>query len=48
MTFTLPGVYQQDVFPQPQLPFMTGVPLFIGLTNRAVAEPQLITSLAQF
>ncbi len=49
MTFQLPGVYRQDVFPAPQPVLLTGVPIFLGYTVQGEANaPHLLTVWPQF
>lgn len=45
----LPGVYRQDVFPSPGSIFLTGVPIFLGITATGeVNTPSLLTVWPQF
>ena len=48
-TYQVPGVYRQDIFPTPEPPFATGVPLFLGYAEAGpINEPQIVAVWSQF
>jgi hypothetical protein len=47
--YQTPGVYKKDIFARPRAAFLTGVPVFLGLAERAPAQPvQKLTLWPQF
>ena len=39
-TYTTPGVYKEEVFPTPSMPFLTGVPAFLGRVSQVPQDSQ--------
>ena len=37
--YKTPGVYRREIFLQPETPFQTGVPAFVGFADASAAEP---------
>jgi uncharacterized protein len=48
VAYKVPGVYRQDVFPQPAPSFVIGVPVFLGYATDGPAIPQRLNLWPQF
>lgn len=49
ISYPFPDVYRQEIFPQPDPSFLTGVPLFLGIAQKGpINEPMMLHLWQQF